>query len=73
MNRRGFLKFLSAAAVTAITPLKFIAPQLHLRVVESLTLQQIMTITLRNHMPAIIDNITRSNPLLERLKANRNA
>lgn len=71
MNRRGFLKFLSASAIVAITPLKFVAPVLHRRLVESLTFQEIINITLRNHRAELVANITRSNPLFERLKANR--
>lgn len=70
LSRRGFFKFLSAAVVVAVTPIKFVAPVLHGRLVESLSFQDIMTTTLRNHMPEIVANITRTNPLLERLKRN---
>ena len=67
MNRRSFFRFLSAGALIAVAPLKFIAPALHARAVESLTVSEIITVTLRKYAPQMAANVTRSNPLYRRL------
>jgi hypothetical protein len=67
MNRRSFFRFLSVGALVAIAPLKFIAPALHARAVESLTVSEIVTTTLRKYAPQIAANVTRSSPLYRRL------
>ena len=67
MNRRGFFRFLSAGALIAIAPLRFIAPALHTRAVASLSVSEIVATTLRKYYPQIAANITRSNPLYKRL------
>lgn len=67
MNRRGFFRFLSAGVLLAVAPLRFIAPALHTRAVEALTISEIVATTLRNYAPQIAANITNSNPLYRRL------
>lgn len=70
LSRRGFMTFLSVAAMTAITPLRFIAPVTHARSAEALSFAEIMSTTLRHHLPEIVANVTNSNPLYKRLKRN---
>lgn len=67
MNRRSFFRFLSAGALIAIVPLRFIAPALHTRAAASLSVSEIVATTLRKYSPQIAANITRSNPLYKRL------
>lgn len=68
MNRRGFLRALSVTAITVIAPLKFIAPILHQRVLSSLSLTDIVNTTLRNRSHLIAANITKTNPLFNRIR-----
>ena len=72
MNRRGFLQFLIAAPVTKSLPWatisKFIAPIApQTAATIDLTLEEIISTTLRARMPELIANIENNNALLKRL------
>ena len=73
MDRRGFIKFLVAAPVTKALPWQsianFIAPIApETSVLIGLTLEEIISVTLKARMPEIVANIQANNALLRRLK-----
>lgn len=63
VSRRNFFKLVSSAVAIAAAPVKFIA--------SKLSFSDIITYTLRNEKfkQTLVDNISRNNALLQRLKA----
>lgn len=71
INRRAFLRLASAAAITAVAPLKLVAPELHARVVTKLTLAELVSDALQARAVDIASNITHSNALFHKLKGRK--
>lgn len=69
MNRRGFFKALAGVALVVATPIKFISEPLYARIVQSLSFNDLVTTALRKYQAEIVANITKSNSLLQALKA----
>jgi hypothetical protein len=73
MNRRAFLKFLITAPITAALPWSKIAMFLPAPVADEihLTLDEIISATLRAYRPQIIANLAAHNSLLKSLQSNQ--
>lgn len=67
MNRRGFFKALAGVALVAATPLKYIAPIAHQRIVEALSFSDLVSIAFRKHASEIAANIQSNNALFKQL------
>lgn len=71
MQRRSFLKFLAGAAAASLAPAIPYAPALA-RPVEALrkyaTFSEMVAETLRQNQAAVSGNISRNNPLYQRLQ-----
>lgn len=74
MNRRAFIGFLVAAPVSAALPwekiagaLQKFAPGISADIKSALTLDEIISTTLRSYYPELVENISNNNVLLKKL------